>query len=117
MRAAPGLLLPESLHGISGAKGRNRRPGLDRLLREFEMVATWSLDRLGRSLQHLGELHAKSVDLYLHQQGLDTSTPSGRAMFQILDVFAEFERALIQERVCAGLAHSCRALPAASPWK
>jgi DNA invertase Pin-like site-specific DNA recombinase len=101
--------------GISGAKGRDRRPGLDRLLkgvarRDFDMVAAWSVDRLGRSLQHLvgllGELHAKGVDLYLHQQGLDTSTPSGRAMFQMLGVFAEFERALIQERVRAGLARA-----------
>ena len=52
----------------------------------------------------LQELHAKGVDLYLHQQGLDTSTPSGRAMYQMLGVFAEFERAIIRERVMAGLA-------------
>src|SRR5215468_4325383 len=95
-------------HGISGAKGRDRRPGLDRLLkgvarREFDMVAAWSVDRLGRSLQHLvgllGELHAKRVDLYLHQQGLDTSTPAGKALFQMMGVFAEFERAMTVERV------------------
>jgi DNA invertase Pin-like site-specific DNA recombinase len=71
------------------------------------MVAAWSVDRLGRSLtgllELLTELHAKKVDLYLHQQGLDTSTPSGRAMFQMMGVFAEFERAMIQERVRAGL--------------
>jgi DNA invertase Pin-like site-specific DNA recombinase len=71
------------------------------------MVAAWSVDRLGRSLQHLlsflGELKAKGVDLYLHQQGLDTSTPAGKAMFQMLGVFAEFERAMIVERVHAGL--------------
>jgi DNA invertase Pin-like site-specific DNA recombinase len=54
----------------------------------------------------LQELHAKSVDLYLHQQGLDTSTPSGRAMFQMLGVFAEFERSMIRERVMAGLARA-----------
>ena len=54
----------------------------------------------------LQELHAKGVDLYLHQQGLDTSTPSGRAMFQMLGVFAEFERAIIRERVMAGLARA-----------
>jgi DNA invertase Pin-like site-specific DNA recombinase len=74
--------------GISGAKGRDKRPGLDRLMqavarREIDMVAAWSVDRLGRSLTDLlavlQDLHAKSVDLYLHQQGLDTSTPSGRA--------------------------------------
>ncbi len=98
--------------GISGAKGRNGRPGFDALCaavarREIDMVAAWSVDRLGRSLQDLigflGELHAKDVDLYLHQQGLDTSTPAGRAMFQMLGVFAEFERAMIRERVMAGL--------------
>ena len=74
------------------------------------MVAAWSVDRPGRSLQDLlsllGELHAKGVDLYLHQQGLDTSTPSGRAMYQMMGVFAEFERAMIRERVMAGLARA-----------
>ena len=98
--------------GISGAKGRKDRPALDGLLkavarREVDMVAAWSVDRLGRSLtdllDFLRELHAKGVDLFLHQQGLDTSTPSGRAMFQMMGVFAEFERAMIRERVLAGL--------------
>ena len=74
------------------------------------MVAAWSVDRLGRSLMDLlaflRDLHAKGVDLFLHQQGLDTSTPSGRAMFQMLGVFAEFERAMIRERVMAGLARA-----------
>jgi DNA invertase Pin-like site-specific DNA recombinase len=51
----------------------------------------------------LGELHAKGVDLYLHQQGIDTSTPAGKAMFQMMGVFSEFERAMIVERVKAGL--------------
>ena len=101
--------------GISGAKGRAERPGLDALMkavarREVDMVAAWSVDRLGRSLTDLldvlKELHAKGVDLFLHQQGLDTSTPSGRAMFQMLGVFAEFERAMIRERVMAGLARA-----------
>lgn len=101
--------------GISGAKGRDKRPGLDRLLkavarREVDMVAAWSVDRLGRSLidllDFLRELHAKGVDLFLHQQGLDTSTPSGRAMFQMLGVFAEFERSMIRERVLAGLSRA-----------
>src|SRR5437879_3944617 len=99
-------------HGISGKNGREKRPGLDRLLqgvtrKDFDMVAAWSVDRLGRSLQHLlsflGELKAKGVDLYLHQQGVDTSTPAGRALFQMLGVFAEFERAMIVGRVRAGL--------------
>ena len=98
--------------GISGAKGREQRPGLDKLLqavarRGVDMVLAWSVDRLGRSLQDLlsflGELHAKGVDLYLHQQGLDTSTPAGKALFQMMGVFAEFERAIIRERVRSGL--------------
>ena len=101
--------------GISGAKGRRERPALDELLkavarREVDMVAAWSVDRLGRSLidllDFLRELHAKGVDLFLHQQGVDTSTPSGRAMFQMMGVFAEFERAMIRERVLAGLARA-----------
>lgn len=101
--------------GISGAKGREKRPGLDALLkgiarREFDMVAAWSVCRLGRSLQHLvgllGDINARGIDLYLHVQALDTSTPSGRAMFQMLGVFSEFERAMISERVRAGLARS-----------
>ena len=101
--------------GISGTKGRDKRPGYDCLCRgiarrEFDQVAAWSVDRLGRSLQELvsflGELHAKNVDLYLHQQGLDTATPAGRAMFQMLGVFAEFERGIIVERVKAGLARA-----------
>jgi DNA invertase Pin-like site-specific DNA recombinase len=101
--------------GISGSKGRDKRPGYDCLCRgiarrEFDQVAAWSVDRLGRSLQELvsflGELHAKNVDLYLHRQGLDTATPAGRAMFQMLGVFAEFERGIIVERVKAGLARA-----------
>ena len=103
--------------GISGTKGRDKRPGYDRLCRgiarrEFDQVAAWSVDRLGRSLQNLvaflDELHAKGVDLYLHQQGLDTSTPAGKAMFQMLGVFSEFERAMIVERVKAGLSQARR---------
>jgi DNA invertase Pin-like site-specific DNA recombinase len=101
--------------GIPGAKGRDKRPGLNSLLkavarRDVDMVAAWSVDRLGRSLidllDFLRELHAKGVDLFLHQQGLDTSTPSGRAMFQMLGVFAEFERSMIRERVTAGLSRA-----------
>jgi DNA invertase Pin-like site-specific DNA recombinase len=99
-------------HGVSGAKGRDQRPALDKLLkavnrRDFSIIMAWSVDRLGRSLQHLvgflDEIHAKGVDLYLHQQNIDTSTPSGKAMFQMAGVFAEFERSMIQERVRAGL--------------
>jgi DNA invertase Pin-like site-specific DNA recombinase len=74
------------------------------------MVAAWSVDRLSRSLQDLvtflGDLRAHGADLYLHQQALDTTTPSGRAMFGMMAVFAEFERGMIQERVNAGLARA-----------
>lgn len=99
--------------GVSGAKAS--RPAWDKMMagvarKEFDLVAAWSVDRLGRSLQNLlaflGELKAKGIDLYLHQQGLDTSTPAGKAMFQMLGVFAEFERALIVARVQAGLARA-----------
>ena len=91
-------------HGISGAKGRDRRPAFDGMCRDatkrqFDVIMAWSVDRLGRSLQDLvaflSEIHALRVDLYLHQQGLDTTTPAGKAMFQMLGVFAEFERAMI----------------------
>ena len=102
-------------HGISGARGRDKRPAFDALCRDatkrqFDMVMAWSVDRLGRSLQDLvgflSELHALRIDLFLHQQGLDTTTPAGKAMFQMMGVFAEFERAMIQERVRAGLARA-----------
>ena len=102
-------------HGISGAKGRDKRPAFDALCRDaaqrkFDVVMAWSVDRLGRSLQDLvgflSELHAMRIDLFLRQQGLDTTTPAGKAMFQMMGVFAEFERAMIQERVRAGLARA-----------
>jgi DNA invertase Pin-like site-specific DNA recombinase len=104
-------------HGVSGAKGRDSRPAFDALCRDatkrqFDVVMAWSVDRLGRSLQDLiaflSELHALRVDLFLHQQGLDTTTPAGKAMFQMLGVFAEFERAMIRERVRADGAGSER---------
>ena len=99
-------------HGISGAKARDERPAFDALCRDatkrqFDLVMAWSVDRLGRSLKDLvaflSELHALRIDLFLHQQGLDTRTPAGKAMFQMMGVFAEFERAIVQERVRAGL--------------
>ncbi|CAN7774820.1 recombinase family protein [Paraburkholderia hospita] len=99
-------------HAVSGAKGRDKRPDFDRMLksanrREFDLIAAWSVDRLGRSLINLigfmEEIKAKGVGLYLHQQNIDTTTPAGRAMFQMCGVFAEFERAMVQERVHAGL--------------
>jgi DNA invertase Pin-like site-specific DNA recombinase len=102
-------------NGVSGAKGREYRKEFDKLLRgavrrEFDLVAAWSVDRLGRSLQDLigflQELHGAGVDLYLHQQALDTTTPGGKAMFQMMGVFAEFERSMISERVKSGLARA-----------
>jgi DNA invertase Pin-like site-specific DNA recombinase len=102
-------------HGNSGAKCRDKRPAFgalcrDATKRQFDVIMAWSVDRLGRSLQDLvgflSEIHALRIDLYLHQQGLDTTTPSGKAMFQMMGVFAEFERAMIQERVRAGLARA-----------
>jgi len=102
-------------NGISGAKGRNGRPGFDALCkaanrREFDIITAWSVDRLGRSLQDLvgflSDIHALKIDLYLHQQGIDTTTPAGKAMFQMMGVFAEFERAMIAERVRAGMARA-----------
>ena len=102
-------------NGVSGAKHREYRKEFDKLLkgavgREFDLVAAWSVDRLGRSQQDLigflQELHGAGVELYLHQQALDTTTPSGRAMFQMMGVFAEFERSMISERVKAGLARA-----------
>ena len=75
--------------------------------KEIDMVMVWSVDRLGRSLQHLttllSDIESKGINLYLHQQGLDTTTPSGKAMFQMMGVFAEFEKEMIRNRVCAGL--------------
>ncbi|MAF74420.1 MAG: resolvase [Croceicoccus sp.] len=115
-------------HGISGAKGRDKRPGYDALMkavarREIDLVASWAVDRLGRSLQDLvsflNEINAKGVHLYLHQQALDTSTPSGRAMFGMLSVFADFEREMIRSRIMAGLARSDKkgGRPALDPQK
>ena len=101
--------------GISGAKGRDNRPGFDCMLkdatrRRFDVVLAWSVDRLGRSLldliSGLQELHAVKVDLILHQQAIDTTTPAGKALFQMLGVFSEFERSMIQARVNAGMARA-----------
>jgi DNA invertase Pin-like site-specific DNA recombinase len=102
-------------NGVSGAKGRAQRPGLDAVLKDgvrgkYGVLMAWSVDRLGRSLPDLcatlEELHGAGVDLYLHQQGVDTRSPAGKAMFQMLGVFAEFERAMIRERVKSGMARS-----------
>jgi len=98
--------------GVSGAKGRDKRPGLDTMLkdasrRKFDIVMAWAIDRLGRSLidllgtiEHLQEV---GVDLYLDQQHIDTTTRTGKLLFQITGAFAEFERSMIRQRIRAGL--------------
>ncbi len=98
--------------GISGAKGRAQRPGLDEMLkdasrRKFDIVMSWAIDRLGRSLIDLlgtiQHLETVGVDLYLDQQSIDTTTPMGKLVFQITGAFAEFERSMIRQRIKAGL--------------
>jgi DNA invertase Pin-like site-specific DNA recombinase len=98
--------------GISGAKGREQRSGLDQMLkdaskRRFDVVMAWAIDRLGRSLIDLlgtiQSLEAAGVDLFLEQQAIDTTTPAGKLMFQVTGAFAEFERSMIRQRVNAGL--------------
>jgi DNA invertase Pin-like site-specific DNA recombinase len=98
--------------GISGAKGRDKRPGLDAMLndasrRKFDVVMAWAIDRLGRSLIDLlstiQHLETCGVDLYLDQQNIDTTTPTGKVLYSITGAFAEFERSMIRQRVNAGL--------------
>jgi DNA invertase Pin-like site-specific DNA recombinase len=102
-------------HGISGSKGRDERPAFKKLTKDaavgkLDMVAAWSIDRVGRSLQHLvefmEELKTQGVGLYLHQQNVDSSTTAGKAMLSMCGVFAEFERSIIVERINAGLARA-----------
>ena len=97
---------------VSGAKGRKDREGFDRLIKgsikkEWDSILVWSVDRLGRSLKELvgflDEINSVVCDLYIHHSGLDTSTPSGKMMFQMIGVFAEFERSMISERVKLGM--------------
>jgi DNA invertase Pin-like site-specific DNA recombinase len=104
--------------GISGAKGRKDRPGLDRMLQDaqrprFDVVMAWAIDRLGRSLIDLlgtiQTLEACGVDLYLDQQAIDTTTPAGKLMFQVTGAFAEFERSMVRQRVNAGLKRAVEA--------
>jgi DNA invertase Pin-like site-specific DNA recombinase len=96
--------------GVSGS--RESRPALNRLMadarrRRFDAVLVWKIDRFGKSLKHLvnalAELAALGVAFVSLRDNLDLSTPSGRLMFQIIGAMAEFERALIQERVRSGL--------------
>jgi DNA invertase Pin-like site-specific DNA recombinase len=102
-------------HGISGAQGRDKRPAFDRMCQDagrgkLDVVAAWSIDRLGRSLQHvanfMAELLEQNVALYLHQQNVDGTTSSGRAMLGMAAVFAAFERDITIERINAGLARA-----------
>jgi DNA invertase Pin-like site-specific DNA recombinase len=97
--------------GISGSKGRGQRPAFDQQLkratrREFDLIMVWTIDRLGRSIQHLvgslNDILAMDVDLYVHQQAIDTTTPSGRMIFSIFSAVGEYERELIRERIMAG---------------
>ncbi|HTR91203.1 MAG TPA: recombinase family protein [Trebonia sp.] len=101
--------------GISGAKGRDRRPGFDAALqdavrRRFDVLMCWSIDRLGRSTAMvagaLAELEAAGVAIYADREAMDATTPHGRAMLQMAAVFAELERSMIRERVLAGLARA-----------
>jgi DNA invertase Pin-like site-specific DNA recombinase len=98
--------------GISGAKGRDKRPALDKMMkdsitRKFELVMISSIDRLGRSLQHLIEIvndfQSKSVDLFVLAQSIDTTVPSGKLLFSMVASFAEYERSIIRERILSGL--------------
>ena len=100
---------------ISGAKGRDRRTGFDNLIKgavrkDFDSILVWSVDRLSRSLSHLvsflEEIHSVDCDLYIHKQALDTGTPTGKALFGMCGIFAEFERSLISERVRSGQARA-----------
>src|ERR1700686_603024 len=99
-------------HGISGARGRDKRPALDRLLKDaaqgkLDVVAAWSIDRLGRSLPDVVNLLAglaeQKVAVYLHQQQVDGTTTAGKAMLGMCAVFAEFEWNTNSDRIKAGL--------------
>ena len=101
--------------GVSGAFGREVRAQYDSMLKQgvqakFDVILAWDVSRLSRSLADLvntlDELHACGIDLYLHQQAIDTTTPAGKAMFQMCGVFAEFERGILSERVKAGLSRA-----------
>ena len=101
--------------GISGSKGRSDRPGFDRIFELVDQkavgaVMAWSVDRIGRSLQDLvalmKELQRNSVDLYCHQQSINTATPAGRMIFSIFGALGEYERSLIIERIHSGIARA-----------
>jgi len=98
--------------GYSGSLGRDKRPEFDRLLKDsvrgkFDVILVWDISRLGRSLQDLisflNDIQSKNIDLYIDRQGIDTTTPTGKMMFQMIGVFSEFERNLIRDRVRSGM--------------
>ena len=98
--------------GISGAKGRDQRPQFDLLIKDgirkkYEMILAYDVSRLSRSLQDLvqfmNDLNTKGIDLFLMKNGISTDTPSGKMMFQMCGVFAEFERTMISERIKSGM--------------
>ena len=102
-------------NGVSGAKGRDKRPAFDRMCKDavagkFDIVAAWSVDRLGLSVLHLAQfvedLRGAGVGLFLLKQGIDSETPTGRAMLGMCSVFAELEREIIRERIHSGLARA-----------
>lgn len=97
-------------HGISGAKGRDKRPAFDEMIKsglrkEYDLVMFWAVDRASRNLtdlvQMMDDLNSKNVGMYFHQQAIDTSTPSGAAMIQMAGVFASFERSMLRARILA----------------
>ena len=104
---------------MSGTKGRADRKGFDKLIKgsvkkEWDSILVWSVDRLGRSLKDLvsflEDINSVGCDLYIHQSGIDSSTPSGKLMLHMIGVFAEFERSMISERVKLGLARTDKKL-------
>jgi DNA invertase Pin-like site-specific DNA recombinase len=108
-------IVDEYLEKVSGAKSRSERKEFDRLMKDsirgrFDLIMVWDVSRLGRSLKNLVEfiedIHEKNIDLYLHVNGIDTSTSSGRAMFAMIGVFSQFEREIIKERINSGLARA-----------
>ena len=101
--------------GISGPKGKDKRPEFDAMLKsamrkEADMVMFWGIDRASRNLSHLVEMmndfHSKNVGMYFHQQNIDSTTPSGTAMLQMAGVFAQFESSMLRERILSSHARA-----------
>jgi len=105
-------IVQELTDEVSGSKGREDRSGFDTLLKgitrgSYDICCSWSIDRIGRSMSHLVEfmnlLNSSNVDLFIHQQALNTATPEGRMIFGIFSAISEFEREIIKSRIHAGL--------------